>query len=64
MYGASGVAHNPEVTKLLLERGADPNDGEVVYHTPESDDNRSLVLLVETGRLTADSLAMMLVRKP
>ncbi len=63
MYGASGVAHNPEMTRLLLERGADPNDGEVVYHTPESDDNRSLVLLVETGRLTADSLAMMLVRK-
>lgn len=63
MYGAAGVAHNPDVTRLLLERGADPNDGEVVYHTPESDDNRALELVVGTGRLTKESLAMMLIRK-
>jgi ankyrin repeat protein len=63
MYGAAGVAHNPEVTRLLLERGADPNDGEVVYHSPETQDNRVLELLVETGKLTPESLAMMLIRK-
>ena len=63
MYGAAGVAHNPEVTKLLLERGADPNDGEVAYHAPETGDNRCLTLLVETGKLTAESLGMMVIRK-
>ena len=26
LYGAAGVAHHPELTRLLLERGADPND--------------------------------------
>ena len=63
LYGAAGVAHHPELTRLLLERGADPNDGEVAYHTPETDDNRALKVLVESGRLSADSLATMLLRK-
>jgi ankyrin repeat protein len=63
LYGAAGVAHHPEMTRLLLERGADPNDVEVVYHSPETHDNRALTLLVETGRLTPESLVMMLIRK-
>lgn len=63
LYGAAGVAHNAEVTALLLERGADPNDGEVAYHAPETYDNRVLELLVQTGKLTQESLAVMLVRK-
>jgi ankyrin repeat protein len=66
LYGAAGVAHHPGVTRLLLERGADPNDPpayEVPYHAPETDDNRALALLVETGKLSAWSLNLMLVRK-
>lgn len=63
LYGAAGVAHHAGVTALLLERGADPNDGEVPYHAPESYDLGALRALVESGRLTADSLAMMLLRK-
>jgi ankyrin repeat protein len=63
LYGAAGVAHHAPLTRLLLERGADPNDGEVVYHSPESDDNAALQVLVETGRLTSDSLTVMLIRK-
>ena len=63
LYGAAGIAHHPELTKLLLDRGADPNDGEVVYHTPESYDNRALQLLVGTGKLTDENLTLMLVRK-
>src|SRR5437773_1618479 len=31
LYGAAGVAHHSELTRLLLDRGADPNDGEVAY---------------------------------
>ncbi len=63
LYGAAGVAHHPELTQLLLERGADPNDEEAVYHSPETDDNRAMALLVESGRLTNENLVMMLVRQ-
>ncbi len=63
LYGAAGVAHHPEMTRLLLERGADANDVEVVYHSPETHDNAAMKFVVETGRLTAESLALMLIRK-
>jgi ankyrin repeat protein len=63
LYGAAGVAHHPEMTRLLLARGADPNDIEAVYHSPETRDNRAMQLLVETGRLTAENLTLMLIRK-
>lgn len=63
LYGAAGVAHHAGLTRLLLSRGADPNDLEVVYHSPETYDNAAMELVVETGRLTADSLSLMLVRK-
>ena len=63
LYGAAGVAHHAGLTRLLLSRGAEPNDVEVVYHSPETHDNAAMQLVVETGRLTADSLALMLVRK-
>ena len=63
LYGAAGIAHHPELTRLLLEHGADPNDNETVYHTPESYDNRALKLLVESGKLTDESLSLMLIRK-
>ena len=63
LYGAAGVAHHPEMTRLLLARGADPNDGEVPYHSPETLDNRTVHVLVESGKLTQDSIGMMLARK-
>jgi ankyrin repeat protein len=63
LYGAAGVAHHAGLTRLLLEHGADPNDEEVAYHAPETDDNAALMVLVETGKLTEESLATMLLRK-
>jgi ankyrin repeat protein len=63
IYGAAGVAHHASLTKLLLDRGADPNDEETPYHSPESYDNAALTVLVESGRLSPDSLATMLLRK-
>jgi ankyrin repeat protein len=63
LYGAAGVAHHPELTRLLLERGADPNDEETPYHAPETHDNAALAILVESGKLNGDSLATMLLRK-
>jgi len=63
LYGAAGVAHHGGVTQLLLQNGADPNDGEVTYHTPETRDNEALQAILATGKLTEDSLAIMLLRK-
>lgn len=63
LYGAAGVAHHAPLTRLLIERGAEPNDDEVPYHAPESYDNDALEVLVASGKLTAGSLAMMLIRK-
>ncbi len=63
IYGAAGIAHHPELTRLLLERGADPNDNEAPYHAPEGYDNAALRVLVESGKLSADSLETMLLRK-
>jgi hypothetical protein len=36
LYGAAGQNYDPELTKLLLDAGADPNDGESLYHSLES----------------------------
>jgi hypothetical protein len=35
LYGAAGKHHDPLLTKLLLNAGADPNDGESLYHSLE-----------------------------
>ena len=36
LYGAAGQNHDPELTKLLLDAGANPNDGESLYHSVEN----------------------------
>jgi ankyrin repeat protein len=63
IYGAAGVARHAELTRLLLERGADPNGEETPYHASEGYDNEALQVLVRSGKLTADSLTTMLLRK-
>lgn len=63
LYGACGVAHHAALTALLVARGADVNDEEVTYHSAEGYDNAALEVLVASGRLTADSLATLLLRK-
>jgi ankyrin repeat protein len=63
LYGACGIAHNPDLTQLLVDHGADVNDGEVPYHAPETYDNRALQVLVRSGRMTPVSLVLMLLRK-
>lgn len=62
LYGAAGVAHNAAVTRLLLERGANPDD-EVVYHAAEEYDLGAMKALVQSGKLTDDHLTTLLVRK-
>jgi len=63
LYGAAGVAHHADLTRLLLERGADPNDEETPYHAPETRDNDALKVLVQSGKLSDDSLTTLLLRK-
>ncbi len=63
IYGAAGIARHPGLTKLLLDRGADPNDEETPYHVVETYDNTVLKLLLESGRLNQDSLNTILLRK-
>jgi hypothetical protein len=63
IYGAAGIAQHPGVTRLLLERGADPNDGETPYHVVETYDNTVMKILVESGKLTDVSMTTLLLRK-
>ncbi|RAR53365.1 hypothetical protein C7401_12881 [Paraburkholderia unamae] len=44
LYGAVGVARDPALTGMLLSAGADPNDGESLYHSLENPDCTSLLL--------------------
>jgi hypothetical protein len=49
LYGAAGVAHDPATTRLLLDRGANPDDGESVYHSVEAASTECLEILLERG---------------
>ncbi len=56
LYGAAGSNHDPALTKLLLDAGANPNDGESLYHSLE---NPSCTrMLLEHGARIAESNAM------
>src|SRR5208282_3623409 len=63
IYGAAGLAQHPEVTRLLLDRGADPNDDETPYHAPETYDNTVMKVLVESDKLNETSMTTLLLRK-
>jgi ankyrin repeat protein len=58
LYGAAGVAHDLQTTRLLLDRGANPDDGESVYHSVEADDTACLELLLERGATVRDTNAL------
>jgi ankyrin repeat protein len=63
IYAAAGIARHPELTRLLLAHGADPNDDETPYHAPETLENAALMALVESGRVGRKGLTTMLARK-
>jgi ankyrin repeat protein len=63
LYGAAGMAHHAGLTRLLLERGADPNDGETPYHAPEGYDNTVLKILLESGKVDERGKSWILARK-
>jgi ankyrin repeat protein len=49
LYGSAGHNNFPELTKLLLDRGAEPTDPEALYHSTEFADGECLRLLLEAG---------------
>lgn len=49
LYGAAGRTHNAAMTRLLLEAGADPNDGESLYHSIDGRDSTCTRLLLDAG---------------
>jgi ankyrin repeat protein len=58
LYGAAGVAHDPELTRVLLEAGANPDDGESLYHATESPSAACLELLLAHGAATRGTNAL------
>jgi len=58
LYGAAGVAHDPATTRLLLDRGANPDDGESVYHAVEAESTECLEILLERGATVRDTNAL------
>lgn len=63
IYGAAAIAQNPDLTRLLLEFGADPNDEETPYHVAEGYDNTVLQILLDSERFSEASLATVAARK-
>jgi ankyrin repeat protein len=63
LYGAAGVAHHAALTQLLLDRGANPNDGETPYHAPESYDNTVLEILLKTRKVDEKGKSWIVARK-
>ena len=49
LYGAAGQAYEPDMTRLLLAAGANPNDGESLYHCVGS--TQCVRLLLDYGAL-------------
>ncbi|RVT85878.1 ankyrin repeat domain-containing protein [Rhodobacteraceae bacterium CCMM004] len=49
LYGAIGHADNMALGRWLLARGADPNDGESLYHATELGHRQGLRMLLEAG---------------
>lgn len=58
LYAATGLNNNPALALALLEAGANPNDGESLYHSTEHKDLACLKLLLRFGAKPTGSNAL------
>lgn len=58
LYGAAGLNNNAQLTRVLLEAGANPNDGESLYHLTEHADHECTRLLLQHGAKVSGSNAL------
>ena len=58
LYGAAGIRHDPELTRALLEAGANPDDGESLYHATEAESPECVRILLEHGAQTTGTNAL------
>jgi ankyrin repeat protein len=58
LYGATGLNNNPALARVLLEAGANPNDGESLYHSTEHPDLECVRLLLKHGAAIAPANAL------
>jgi ankyrin repeat protein len=58
LYGAAGVKHDPELTRALLEAGANPDDGESLYHAAYAASPDCVRILLEHGATVTGSNAI------
>jgi ankyrin repeat protein len=65
LYAATGLNNNPQLALVLLEAGANPNDGESLYHSTEHPDHECTKLLLKYGAnaLRSNALNHMLDRE-
>ena len=59
LYGAIGRAGNMPLGQWLLDNGADPNDGESLYHATELGHNEGLKMLLAAGADPAGTNALL-----
>ncbi|MEC7761691.1 MAG: hypothetical protein VX874_07260 [Pseudomonadota bacterium] len=62
LYGAAGRNHDAELTALLLKAGADPDDGESLYHSLE--EPNCTRLLLDAGAKVTGTNALFRVLDP
>jgi ankyrin repeat protein len=58
LHGAAGLAHEPRMTALLLEAGADPDDGRSLRSAAGDADPACLELLLDAGATLERSMAL------
>ncbi|MBA3475980.1 MAG: ankyrin repeat domain-containing protein [Actinobacteria bacterium] len=58
LYGAAGIRHDAELTRALLEAGANPDDGESLYHATAAESPECVRILLEHGAQTAGTNAL------
>lgn len=59
LYGAIGHANNMVLGRWLLEQGADPNDGESLYHATELGHHEGLKMLLAHGAVPQGTNALL-----